>query len=426
MIDEAGQGRMPAGLQQAVGSPRWAAGLLVLVAAQVLSAVHLRTETRPVDGRARTSSRTVGASTQRQVPARDNDKRDDDKDNKDKKDKIERTHREEGEAILALADAAMTTRPVPSDFAVTWQNDFVKAQRGTFVPFTLSVDISRLRKPAALVYVRAIRRDGAERKNQAGRDDSERRDGPTVNERESAVYPVDAIFPVELIGGEGTTARISRGFAVAPGEYDVFVVMRERVDPDASRSRVQASVLKQALTVPDFGSGELTTSSVIVADRLTVLSEAVPADQLAERPYAIGRNEITPSVDRRFGRDEELIVVLLVYNPMVTGERQFDLKVEYHFFRRVASGARAAEPVDGAEQPRPRGGERYFNHTDPQRFNPALMGNAFDPRSGEPVMAGQVVPLAGFEEGEYRLDVQVIDLLSGKSISRDVFFTVGS
>jgi hypothetical protein len=51
---------------------------------------------------------------------------------------------------------------------------------------------------------------------------------------------------------------------------------------------------------------------------------------------------------------------------------------------------------------------------------------AFDPRSGEPVMAGQVVPLGGFEEGEYRLDVQVLDLLSGKSISRDVVFTVGS
>jgi hypothetical protein len=54
------------------------------------------------------------------------------------------------------------------------------------------------------------------------------------------------------------------------------------------------------------------------------------------------------------------------------------------------------------------------------------MGAAFDPATGDPVMAGQVVPLAGFEAGDYRLDVQVTDLLSGKSISRDVFFTVGS
>jgi hypothetical protein len=41
-------------------------------------------------------------------------------------------------------------------------------------------------------------------------------------------------------------------------------------------------------------------------------------------------------------------------------------------------------------------------------------------------MAGQVVPLAGFENGQYRLDVHVTDLLSGKSVSRDVSFTVGS
>ena len=54
------------------------------------------------------------------------------------------------------------------------------------------------------------------------------------------------------------------------------------------------------------------------------------------------------------------------------------------------------------------------------------MGSAFDPGSGEPVLAGQVVPLAGFQEGEYRLELQVFDLVSGKSISRDVVFTVGS
>jgi hypothetical protein len=143
---------------------------------------------------------------------------------------------------------------------------------------------------------------------------------------------------------------------------------------------------------------------------LTTLDEPVPVDQLAERPYAIGRNEITPAVDRRFRRDEELVVVLLVYNPTVTPERQFDVKVEYHFFRKVGAGAV----------------EQYFNHTEPQRFNPALMGPGFDAASGDPVMAGQVVPLSGFQEGEYRLGVQVLDLLSGKSISRDVFFTVGS
>jgi hypothetical protein len=323
---------------------------------------------------------------------------------------IARTHREEGEAILALADAAMTGKTPPVDFSLGWQNDFVKAQRGTFVPFTLTIDASRLTKASALMYVRAVKRSADAR---LARD-----------RREPAAYPVDAIFPVEVVHGAVASQRISRGFTVEPGAYDVFVVMRERVDPGTARARPKASVLRQTLDVPAFGSIELTTSSLMVADRLTPLTETVPTDRLAERPYVIGLNEITPAADRRFRRDEELIVVFLVYNPLVTSERQFDLKVEYHFFRQLGPGARKREGQGAGPAGRP--GEEYFNHTEPQRFTPALMGSAFDPRSGEPVMAGQVVPLSGFESGEYRLDVQVTDLLSGKSVSRDVIFTVES
>jgi hypothetical protein len=325
---------------------------------------------------------------------------------------LERTHREEGEAILSIADAAMTGKPTPLDFTLTWQNDFIKAQRGTFVPFTLTVDASRLSRASALVYVRATKRTAPDRRR--------------VGSESREPYPVDAIFPVDLDEGSKGPSRISRGFSVEPGDYDVFVVMRERVDPGVSRPRPKASVLRQALAIPEFGSTELTTSSLILADRLTPLTEAVRTDLLPERPYAIGLNEITPAADRRFRRDEELIVVFLVYNPSVTTERQFDLKVEYHFFRQSGPGPRGPERDEGTRHPSGRAGETYFNRTEPQRFNPALMGPSFDPRSGEPVLAGQVVPLAGFEDGEYRLDVQVTDLLSGKSISRDVPFRVGS
>ena len=287
---------------------------------------------------------------------------------------VEQTQREEGEAILSLADAAMAGKPAPSDFALRWQNDFVKAQRGTFVPFTLTVDASQLTRRSALVYVRAIRRSTPlDARRQDGSPD---REGP---------YSVDAIFPVELTPAAGSVVRISRGFSVQPGEYDVFVVMRARVDQAAPRTRPKAAVLRQPLIVPDFRTGDLTTSSVIVADRLNVLAEPVPADQLAERPYVIGRNEITPALDRRFRRDEELIVVFLVYNPMVTPERQFDVRVEYHFYRTVAAGVSTADAGAAAGAPPPgRPGEQYFNRTDPQRFNPALMGSAFDPGTGEP------------------------------------------
>jgi hypothetical protein len=53
------------------------------------------------------------------------------------------------------------------------------------------------------------------------------------------------------------------------------------------------------------------------------------------------------------------------------------------------------------------------------------MGAQFDP-AGHPIMAGQGVPLAGFQEGDYRLMIKVTDLLAGKTLTRDVTFTVGS
>jgi hypothetical protein len=388
MIEQVGQGRMRAAQEQATGWVTRSAGLIALVLA---TSPLLAVET------------ASGASGARQKTAQPDARQ------------IEQTQREEGQAILSLADAVMAGKAVASDFSIAWENDFVKAQRGTFVPFTLTVDGSALTRPAALVYVRAVQRS-------AGAETGKRARPSRSPDRDEAAYPVDAIFPVELATRAGQS-RISRGFSVPPGEYDVLVVMRERVEPGASRVRPKVAVVRHPLIVPDFGSNELMTSSVMVADRLRVLTEPVPADQLPERPYVIGRNEISPAADRQFRRDEELIVVFLVYNPMVTPERQFDVRVEYHFFRKAASGTVAASPLQ-AGQPVPRSGEQYFNRTDPQRFNPALMGAGFDPGTGEPVMAGQVVPLAGFEVGDYRLQVEVMDLLSGKSISRDVLFTV--
>jgi hypothetical protein len=52
------------------------------------------------------------------------------------------------------------------------------------------------------------------------------------------------------------------------------------------------------------------------------------------------------------------------------------------------------------------------------------MGPYYDPGSGQPVLAGQGILLSEFESGEYRLGITVTDLLSRKTVSRDVTFTV--
>jgi hypothetical protein len=338
--------------------------------------------------------------------------------------RTEQTQRKEGEAILALADAALAGKRVPADFSVQWHNDFLKAQRGTFIPFTLTIDSSGFTRPAALIYIRGVRRETTRR----GADGSSRRRTTDLTDAGHGMpFPVDAIFPVELQPGPGDLAHVRRGFSLAPGDYDIYVVLRERIEPARPRAKPLAAVLRQPLTVPDFWSTGLTTSSVIVAESLRTVNQPVPPEELVERPYVIGQSDITPAADRTFRPDEELIVVLLVYNPTVTPERKFDVQVEYHLYRKGGDGTTAGRSGSStAAYPPEQEGERYLNHTEPQRFNPATLGAQFGPAAGQPVMAGQGIPLRGFRDGNYRLAIRVIDLLSGESITRDVQFSVGS
>ena len=307
--------------------------------------------------------------------------------------KLDDVLRRESDALVEIADAAMNGRRSPSDFSMEWRNDFLKAQPGTFVPFTVALDTA-LRSPmGALMYVRVVERPV----NKA----RQRRNQPP--------FPYETVFPVALDQASELPVRIRRGFAVPPGNYTVLVVLRERpVDPlDRSRKRLErTSLLTRDLDVPDFWTDTLATSTVILAERIEQLSEAVPPGRLDENPYVVGTSRIHPAAGAAFRRSEELIVVFLIYNPSVGPDRQFDVQVDYHLYKKL------------------RDGERYVTRTNPQRFTPSMMGAHFDPAAGQPVLAGQGIPLSSFEAGEYRLGITVTDLLARKSLARDVMFTV--
>ena len=314
-------------------------------------------------------------------------------------DRIDDALRRESDALVQLADAAASGRAVPADFALEWRNDFFKAQPGTFVPFTVSFESPQPPARLALLYVRVERDPGR---------------GPAPRP-----YAYETIFPVRLEPDDGRPVRLTRGFAVPPGRYRIVLVLRESAD-DAPGSR-RAGVLVRSLEVPDFWTGELATSTVMLADRLERLSAPVPADQLDEDPYAVGTNRIHVTRNRSFARENELIVAFLIYNLSVGPDKHFDAQVDYHLYRKVEGGQ---TPPARGDHPAPRPGERYVTRTNPQRFNPSMMGPQFDPASGTPVLAGQGILLTGFEPGEYRLGITVTDLLSRKSLSRDVAFTV--
>lgn len=299
--------------------------------------------------------------------------------------------RRESEALVALADAVSSGRPVPSDFVIDWRNDFLKAQPGTFVPFTISFDTPIRSKFGALMYVRVVERPP----NPARR-------------RRGLPYPYETVFPVEAGHDTGPPSRIRRGFAVPAGTYTVFIVLRERpANPlDRNRPPGRTALLARDIEVPDFWTEELTTSTVMLADRVEQLTQGVPASQLDENPYVVGTSRIHPAAGTAFRRAGELIVVFLIYNPSVGPDRNFDVQVDYHLYRKV------------------REGERYVTRTNPQRFTPSMMGAHFDPGVGQPVLAGQGIPLSNFEIGDYRLGITVTDMLSRKSVARDVTFTV--
>lgn len=320
--------------------------------------------------------------------------------------RLDEARRRETEALLSLADAAMSGR-ASSDFSIAWSHDFFKAQTGTFVPFTVTIDRSSVSAANGLMYVRAARRDAQ---------------GP-LDPGSPVRYPFDIIFPVNFSGPAGQPLRITRGFAVGPGDYDVYVALRERsADPLDSERRLKGAVLKQPLTVPDFWTGELTTSSIMLADRIDELGIPVTGDDVLERPYVIGSNEVHRAAVTAFRQDRELIVVFLIYNPTVSAQKSFDVEVDYHLFRKDGA-SQGGNAVAGGDHPPARAGEQYITRTTPQRFRPGLMGAGFDPAVG-PILAGQGILLSSFQEGEYRLGITVTDLMSRKSLSRDVTFTV--
>lgn len=330
--------------------------------------------------------------------------------------RVEQVLRQEGQAVVALADAAAAGQPLPADFALTWHNDFLKAQSGTFIPFIVSIDARGSKAAAALLYVRASPRQPAAGQPEPRRG---RRDRPEI-----VSYPFEEVYPVPLTPGQ--PVRISRGFALPPGAYDLTIVVRERErEEERGRKRLTAAA-RRPLDVPDFTTGALTTSTVMLADAVTVLTEALSERELENRPYVIGTREIHLAADPVFRPSEELIVALLVYNPSVTPGKHFDLEVEYHFFMRNAGRPGGNTPVPGQARPAARPGETYFNRTEPQRFNPLVLGPQFDPAAGHPVMAGQGVPLTAFQPGEYRLAITVTDRVSRRTLEREVMFTVRS
>lgn len=349
-------------------------------------------------------------------------------------DDLEDWQRAELRSMLEAIEAALDDRIVPVSEPFEFRPDFLKGTDGNaYVPFTLSIDPARVDTPTLSMYLYVV---------EPGDQD------PAFE---------DAFFADASAGGDGSI-RISRAFAVPGGAYDVYIVLREssedlapESDPPGDRDRARIEqycgelfaddlssrfacqeqeylayrlqrrprlsydaddegatmmMLRARVDVPDLWNDELQLSSIIVPELVEPLAAPLTPDEQILSPYSLGTTRIVPKLDEEFGKQAELSLIFLVYNPGMARASMPNITIEYTFHQRSADG------------------EEYFNRTNPQHFNNQTLPPGFNLELGHQIVAGQTVPLSLFPAGDYRLEIKVTDNTNSAEIIENVMFTV--
>jgi hypothetical protein len=327
--------------------------------------------------------------------------------------KVEKAQQFDIQSVVSATDAAMAGQPA-SDFKMSFHHDALKAQEGkTYVPFTISFDQAQAPAGKMLtMFTRVVSKSAVPAEAAPPADAKKGKDDKAKNLHPEYVHQDVSFITLPPAATATEPYRISRAFAVPAGEYDVYITLKERLAVDVKdreKAATKTGVLKQTVTVPNFWSEELMTSSIIVADRVEPLSAPLTPREQAERPYTLGTTQNVPSMTSTFSKKNELSLVFLIYNPVLGADKKPDVSVEYSFYQKVATEAN---------------GEKFFNKTNPQVFSAKTLPPQFDPAAGHQLVAGQSLPLGSFPEGEYRLEIKVTDKLSGKTITHNVKFVV--
>jgi hypothetical protein len=311
-----------------------------------------------------------------------------------------RQEQQDIEALVKVVDTVSKGQAAPADVPLTWEsNHFVRGADGTtYVPFTLVVDRSKLAAPGVAMYVRVVSKDAAAPAPAAA---SER--NRNQNQDEQRTYPWDNVHFLEV----PADGKIQRAFAVKPGNYEIFIALKERTPQQQPRNAppLKTGVLRRDITVPDFGKPELQTSSVIIASSIEPVATPLTPAQQQEQPYHFGTMRVVPSADMKLKKSGELQVLFWVYGAEAKGGKP-DVTIEYNFHQKTGDT------------------EKYFNKTAPQELNAQTLPPQFDVAAGHQLPGSLVVPLASFPEGDFRLEIKVTDKLSGKTLTQNATFSV--
>ena len=317
--------------------------------------------------------------------------------------KLSNDERRDYIALNELVDAIMAGKQAaPADLKLTFQHHFLKSNKNIYVPYIVEIGGGKFSSFPVTMYVRAAQKGATAAATPASGTPAKSGDSPPD-------WPfADVYFLNEKnITTSGDVSEIGRALELPPGEYTLYVAMRERQPKDKKQGPPKTVVLAQPLSVPDMNKG-LTTSSIILAKALDPAPEQLTGQQQLEQPFTISGYRVTPSFTPSIPQAGELLFVFFIYNEGVAASGKPDLDVEYNFFR-------AAE-------------EKPFTKLATQSFNATTLPGQFDLNVGHQVFVGQGIPLKSaqmtFAPGDYRLEVKITDKTNSQTITRNVPFTV--
>jgi hypothetical protein len=304
------------------------------------------------------------------------------------------------------------------ELPVKWEsNHFVKGQTDTYIPFTLQLDKAALSSGAAL-WIRVVNAEQAasfaSQVTAPARQQGNNRNQPPPAR---TMFAWDNGSFVDVPEG----GKLQRAIQLKPGQYVAYIAVKEKSAAPAGNQRNndrnrndrnaapapaagKVGLLRHEITVPDFGVGDLTTSSVIVARSVEQVT-APPTDQ-ESNPYVFGPMRIVPSPDGKFSKSAELSVIFWIYGAQAAATGKPDVTIDYNFYQKAGDS------------------EKYFNKTAPQQLNAQTLPAEFSVAAGHQLPGSLVVPLTSFPAADYRLEIKVTDKASGKSVTQNVNFTV--
>jgi hypothetical protein len=293
------------------------------------------------------------------------------------------------DAVASAADA----------LELAWRHDAFKAVQGKiYVPFTISYEANKSLPNNITMLVRAVKKGT-----------------PIAKDPEKTPYEFEQLFTGDALpSAAGKPVELTRRIVVPAGDVEVYVAVQPApgIEPRKGDVLVKGVARKFDLNLPDFWNGELTTSSMLLIDKIEPLKEAPTQDTIVFKPYTFTGADMSLARDVEFKKAEELTLYFHVYNPTLENKRP-DVSVEYEFLKKEADGDKPAMTEDGKKL--------VYNA---QKYNAQTLPAQWDPELGFQVAPGFAIPLNLFPLGEYRISIKITDNKAQKTITREVGFKV--